>query len=179
MPKKAQHATARPPAKRVLGIDASLRSTGAAVVEASGSRLVPVRQETLRAPARCPRSECLARLQTGIADVIAGTQPTAAAIEGTFYCKNVRTAFTLGEARGAALAACAAAGLPVYEYAPRRVKQAVVGYGAAGKEQVRRMVMSLLGLREEPQEDAADALAIAICHLHNEGRLGLPEPTRI
>ncbi|MGQ9660780.1 MAG: crossover junction endodeoxyribonuclease RuvC, partial [Kiritimatiellia bacterium] len=92
-----------------------------------------------------------------------------AAIEGGFYCKNVRTALLLGEARGVAIAACAAHGLPVYEYAPRRVKQAIVGFGAADKVQVRRMVARLLALSREPHEDEGDALALAICHLHDRG----------
>jgi len=106
-------------------------------------------------------------LNEGVADIIDRTEPSAAAIEGVFYCKNVKTALILGEARGAAIAACAAKGLPIYEYAPRRVKQAVVGFGSASKEQVRKMVMTILALETEPQEDAGDALAIAICHLHN------------
>ena len=100
-------------------------------------------------------------------EVIDRTRPEAAAIEGIFFCKNIKTVMMLGEARGVVIAACAVKGVPVYEYAPRRVKQAVVGFGGAEKGQVARMVMSLLALREEPQEDAADALALAICHLHN------------
>jgi crossover junction endodeoxyribonuclease RuvC len=100
------------------------------------------------------------------------------AIEGAFFHKNAKTAMILGQARGVAIAACAARGLPIYEYAPRRVKQAVVGAGGASKDQVRQMVMAMLGLREEPQEDASDALAIAVCHLHNRtGHRALaPEP---
>lgn len=100
-------------------------------------------------------------------EVIDRTRPDAAAIEGVFFCKNIKTVLMLGEARGVVIAACAVRGIPVYEYAPRRVKQAVVGIGSAEKAQVAKMVMTLLALREEPQEDAADALAVAICHLHN------------
>jgi crossover junction endodeoxyribonuclease RuvC len=111
-------------------------------------------------------SECLRRLDGGIREIIARTQPEAAAIEDIFFCKNARTAMILGEARGVVIAACAAAGLPVFAYEPRRVKQAIAGNGAADKSQVRKMVMALLALKEEPQEDAGDALAIAICHLH-------------
>jgi crossover junction endodeoxyribonuclease RuvC len=156
----------------VLGIDTSLRSTGVAVVESAGSRLRAVKYGRLRAPAGIPLSACLKRLSAGIEEIIGSTGPQAAAVEGVFYCKNARTAVTLGEARGVAIAACAARGVPVYEYAPRRVKQAVVGFGSAGKEQIRKMVQRLLGLREEPQEDEADALAIAICHLNSRSTAG-------
>jgi len=152
---------------RVLGIDTSLRSTGVGIVEARGARLSVVEHDNLGMPAKYSLSECLKRLNQGIVEIIKRGQPETAAIEGIFFCKNVKTAVTLGEARGVVIAACAGCGLPVYEYSPRRVKQAVAGFGTAGKEQVRMMVMSLLGLREEPQEDAGDALAIAICHLHN------------
>ena len=95
------------------------------------------------------------------------TRPEAVAIEGVFFCKNAATVVKLGEARGAVIALCAGNNLPVYEYAPRRVKQSVVGFGGAEKEQVRKMVMTLLALREEPREDESDALAIALCHLHS------------
>ncbi|MCE9616630.1 MAG: crossover junction endodeoxyribonuclease RuvC [Lentisphaerae bacterium] len=151
---------------RVLGIDASLRSTGLGVVEAQGSRLVAVVQQTLKLPTRARHSDCLRQVYEGISALIRQTSPSAAAIEGGFFQRNVKTADILGQVRGAAIAACACAGVPVYEYAPRRAKQALVGFGGAEKEQVRRMVMQLLGLAEEPQEDAGDALALAICHLN-------------
>jgi len=154
----------------VLGIDTALRSSGVAVVESSGSRLAPVEYGTLRNPARRPLSRCLDTIAGGIRELIERTEPQEAALEGIFYCRNVRTAVVLGEARGAAIAACAACGVPVYEYAPRRVKQAVVGYGSASKEQVRKTVMTLLGIRDSVQEDAGDALAIAICHQHSRTR---------
>lgn len=152
---------------RVLGIDTSLRSTGVAVVEASGSKLSAVECGTLKNPRTASISQCLLHLDTGLSDLIARLEPDAASIEGAFYGKNVGTAMVLGQTRGVAIAACARAGLPVYEYAPRRVKQALVGFGSAGKDQVRQMVVTLLSLDEEPQEDAGDALAIAICHLHS------------
>ena len=158
---------------RVIGIDASLRSTGFAVVEAQGSALRPVEHGRLRFTARTRLSGCLRGIGEGLAAAIARTSPEAAAIEGAFFFRNARTAMSLGQARGVAIAACAAAGVPVYEYAPRRVKQAVVGFGGAAKEQVQAMVVSLLGLADPPQEDESDALAIAICHLHN--RTGLPD----
>jgi len=151
----------------VLGVDTSLRSTGVAVVRQTGSRLESVEHGTIATSRKHPLSACLVRLHDGIRDIIARTQPDGVAIEGAFFHKNAKTAMILGEARGVVIAACASAGLPVYEYAPRRVKQAVVGTGTAGKDQVRQMVMAILAIREEPQEDASDALAIAVCHLHN------------
>lgn len=119
---------------------------------------------TLSIPPKRPLSECLRRLDEGLAELVMKYQPECAAIEGIFYCKNVKTAVTLGEARGVAITVCSRAKLPVFEYSPRRVKQALVGHGEASKEQVARMVIRLLGLAETPQEDSADALAIAICH---------------
>jgi crossover junction endodeoxyribonuclease RuvC len=155
------------PSIRVLGIDTSLRSTGVAVVEAMGSRLTLVDYAVLTVPARARLSACLLRLQTGLADMVSRCDPQAAAIEEAFFAKNARTAMILGQARGVAIAACAARKIPVFEYAARRVKQAVVGFGAASKEQVQSMVVRQLSLTATPPEDASDAIAVAICHLHN------------
>ncbi len=154
------------PGFRVLGIDASLRSPGLAVVEARGTRLAAVAMQTLKFPPRARHSECLRGISEAIRELIAKTAPGAAAIEGGFFQRNAKTADILGQVRGAAIAACACAGVPVFEYAPRRAKQALVGHGGAEKEQVARMVMQLLALDVMPQEDAADALAVAICHLN-------------
>ena len=164
---------------RVLGIDTSLRSTGVAVVEASGSSLSAVEYGALANPRSAPLSRCLTHLDGGLSELVARLHPDAAAIEGSFYSKNAGTAMILGQARGVAITACARAGLPVYEYAPRRVKQALVGFGSAGKEQVRRMVMTLLNLDTEPQEDAGDALAIAVCHLHSRSEHAALAPKEI
>lgn len=161
------------PARRVLGIDTSLRSTGVAVVQARGAVLEAVTYDVIRNPPDRSLSKCLDHLYRAVGDIIRRAEPRAAAIEGIFFSKNVRIAVILGETRGVVIAACVAAGLPVFEYAPRRVKQAVVGFGAAGKEQVQQMVVSLLNLRAVPPEDAADALALAICHLHADGPVGL------
>ena len=152
---------------RVLGVDTSLRSTGVGVVEAQGSRHKSIYAGVIKNPAARPHTECLAHLFTEISRVIEQHQPAAVAIEGIFFSKNVKTAVTLGQARGVVLAACALAGLSVYEYSPRSVKQSVVGNGNAHKDQVGHMVKLLLGLSEAPQEDAADALALAISHLHS------------
>jgi crossover junction endodeoxyribonuclease RuvC len=166
-------------ATRVLGVDTALRSSGVAVVESRSGRLIPIEYGLIQHPAGWPLSRCLMSLQKGVASLIARTRPQAAVIEGIFFCKNVRTAVTLGEARGCVIAACKCAGMPVYEYSPRRVKQALAGFGAAEKAQVRKMVMSMLGLTEEPEEDAGDAMALAICHLHNQTRFAELAPEEI
>lgn len=164
---------------RVLGIDTSLRSTGVGVVETHGNRLVAVEQGRIHNPDRLLLSECLRRLDAQIRDLIGRTRPDAAAIEDIFYCRNARTAMILGEARGVAISACAASGVPVYEYAPRRVKQSIAGHGNADKTQVRKMIMALLGLKDEPQEDAGDALALAVCHLHGRTSIAALAPRPI
>jgi crossover junction endodeoxyribonuclease RuvC len=160
-------------------VDTALRSTGVGIVEARGHRLSAVAYGCVRNPAARPLSACLVELHRGVGEFLDSTAPEAVALEGAFFCKNARTAMVLGEARGVVIALCAGRGLPIYEYAPRKIKQAVAGYGAADKSQVRRMVMSLLGLREEPQEDAGDALAIAICHLHARTTHAALMPERI
>lgn len=106
------------------------------------------------------------------------TSPDAAAIEGGFFAKNARTAMILGEVRGVVIAACAEAGLSVYEYSPRHAKMALTGYGGASKEQMERMIVSVLGLKEQPPSDAADALALAICHILGSTQIAFlrPEP---
>ena len=158
---------------RIIGMDMSMRSSGLAVIESAGSVFKTVEYRVLKNPSNRSVSECLLHVFRGVLDVLERCRPQAAAIEGIFFCKNFKTAVALGQARGAAIAACASAGVPVFEYAPRRVKQAVVGYGAAGKDQVQKMVMAILKLNEEPHCDAADALAIAICHAHAAGRLSI------
>lgn len=152
---------------RVLGIDTSLRSTGYAVVDSLGTRLTSVDYGRIQNPSSRSLSACLRALHGGIGNIIDRHHPSAVAVEGVFFSRNANTALILGEARGTAIAVCATRDLPIFEYAPRRVKQAVVGYGAADKSQVRKMVMTLLALTDEPQEDASDALAIAICHIQS------------
>jgi len=149
---------------RILGIDTSLRSTGVGILQTDGVRHQALSYGTIKAPASWPRSRCLTQLHDRLLEIITEEQPSIAAIEGVFFCKNVKTAFILGEARGVVISTCAGMGLPVYEYAPRKVKQAVVGRGGADKIQVATMVKTLLGLSEVPQNDAADALAIAYSH---------------
>jgi crossover junction endodeoxyribonuclease RuvC len=158
---------------RVLGIDTSLRSSGYAVIEAKSGRMTAVEYGVIRNPSDRPHSLCLREIHDTLTHLITKTAPEVAAIEGGFFFKNAKTAMILGEARGVVIAACAVAGIPVYEYSPRSIKQGLTGFGAAQKDQVARMVMTILGLSEQPQEDAGDALAIAICHL--QSRSGIPE----
>jgi len=164
---------------RVLGVDTSLRSTGIAVLETCGNSIVVVEYGVIKISQAKPVSECLRCLSDGIGGLIQRTSPQAVAIEGIFYCKNVKTAVALGEARGVVISVCASAGLPVFEYSPKKVKQAAVGYGSAGKDQVMRMVTALLKLPSAPAEDACDAMAIAICHLHSNSAHQCLAPSRI
>ena len=148
---------------RVLGIDPGSRRTGYGIVDAEGSgRLVA--EGTLHLGRSTALPERLGRIHQGIEALIAEHQPDEAAFEQVFVHRNADTALKLGQARGAALAACVNAGLAIAEYAPSHVKQAVVGTGRADKHQVGYMVRALLRLRTQPAEDAADALAIALCH---------------
>ncbi len=156
---------------RILGIDTALRHTGAGVVAVDTSRPRLLLYEVIKSPSKHTLSACLLKLENGLHAVIERGQPDVAAIENVFFCRNAETALLLGHARGVAIATCARHGLPVFAYAPRRVKQAVVGYGNAAKSQVQRMVTDLLALSETPPEDAADALALALCHWHSRGRI--------
>jgi crossover junction endodeoxyribonuclease RuvC len=158
------------PALRVIGVDTSLRSTGIGIVEARGNQFVALAHTVIKNPASRPHTACLAHLQQTLQGLLAEYQPAVAAVEGVFFSKNARTAMVLGQARGVVLAACALADLEVFEYAPRSVKQAVVGNGNAHKEQMIKMVTLLLGLPEAPPEDAADALGLALCHLQGRNR---------
>ena len=151
-------------AMRVIAIDPSLRSTGFAIVEQTGSKLRAVVFGTIQNADKMLPSGCLLAIHEKTLAIIAEHEPECAAFEAVIYVQSYRTAITLGSARGAALLAVAGRGMPIYEYAPRRVKQSVVGRGAADKSQVGFMVRALLGLTETPKADAADALAIALTH---------------
>jgi len=164
---------------RVLGIDTSLRSSGVGLVEAQGPSLKAGYHGLIKNAAKLKHTDCLANIFRTVSEIIEKYQPDAVAVEGIFFSKNPQTAMILGQARGTVLAASAMAGLPVYEYPPRTVKQAVVGTGTAHKEQVAKMVVAILGLSEEPPEDAADALAIAIAHIHTVTGNRLTEPKEI
>jgi crossover junction endodeoxyribonuclease RuvC len=149
---------------RLLAIDPSLRSTGYAVMEKTNGKIVSLEFGTIKNPDRLLSSACLLAIRNGVSELIARYCPGCAAVEGVIYVQSFRTAITLGSARGAALLALAEHDLPIYEYAPRRVKQAVVGRGGADKTQVAFMVRALCGLTETPAPDAADALAIGLTH---------------
>lgn len=166
------------PAVRILGIDTSLRSTGVGVVERRGQGFHALEYGVIRNAPTVPHSQCLRKLHEELAALIGRQQPQSAAIEGGFFFKNARTAMILGEARGVVIAVCATAGIPVYEYAPRTVKQSLTGWGAAGKDQMARMIRAVLAMDEEPASDAADALALALCHYHAQGVIAdlRPEP---
>jgi len=152
---------------KILGIDPSLRSTGFGVIEAQGNQLTAHCHGQVKNLATVLPSRCLVRIAETMLDLIARHQPDAVAIEGLVYVQNTRIAFTLGQVRGVIIAAAAKHDLPIYEYAPRKVKQSVTGLGGAGKNQVGNMVKVMLGLKEAPQADAGDALAVAICHAHS------------
>jgi len=130
-------------------------------------------------PAGWERSRCLLQIATTLRDVIRQFQPTACAVEGLFYAQNLQTALIMGEARGAALVAVAEAGLTIVEIAPREVKQAIVGYGAAQKLAVAKMVQRMLRLPELPTPDAADALALALVLAQEQRRYSLNPLKRI
>ena len=153
---------------RVLGIDCGTEYTGYGVVEllANGD-LQSCAFGAIRLSARDPLPERLATVFTRLGEIIRQQQPDHVAIEDVFYAVNVKSALKLGQVRGVAMLAASSAGLPVAEYAPLSIKSAVVGYGKAEKQQVQQMVTRLLKLDAPPDSpDAADALAIAICHLH-------------
>lgn len=157
----------------VLGVDTSLRSTGYGVLVVEGSRLSSPEFGNIRNAPKLPLSACLKNLHSRIAELIALYGPDVLAIESVIYGKNAGTMLVLGEARGAVITAAADAGVPIYEYEPRRVKMAVCGNGLAEKLQVQRMVKTLLNLPELPQNDAADALALAIAHTHSNSLLSI------
>ncbi len=152
---------------RILGIDPGTRRCGYGVIEAAGGRLAYLECGVIEMAAREPLERRLAELATGVAEVIAELAPSAVAVEDVFHGIDARAALTLGHARGVVLAAAGAAGLAVHAYPPATVKRSVTGYGRADKPQVGAVVQALLALRNAPRADAADALAVAICHAHH------------
>ncbi len=150
---------------RILGVDPGSRVTGYGVIEVTGSRQRCLAQDVIRLPER-PLEQRLLQLLTRLRELIAEFRPDEVAMEEVFVRRNVASALVLGQARGAALCAVAEAGLPLHEYAPASIKLAVAGSGRAEKAQIQRMVRVLLNLPAAPAEDAADALACALCHAH-------------
>jgi crossover junction endodeoxyribonuclease RuvC len=163
----------------IIGVDPSLRGTGYGVIQAGRPAPRALEHGTVTCPAGWEHSRCLARIAQTLREVVARHRPGAAAIEGLFFAQNLQTALIMGEARGAALVALAEAGLEIFEIAPRKVKQAVVGYGAAQKLAVAKMVQRLLQLSAPPAPDAADALAVALACLQESGRFAFGGPKRI
>jgi len=152
----------------VLGIDPGTAITGYGLVREDEQGLVLVACGTVTTPAGEPLPLRLKTIYAGLAAVIREHQPDQAAVEELFFSRNVRTALAVGHARGVALLAVADAGLPVFEYKPLEVKQAITGYGGADKSQIQEMVRMLLNLERVPQpDDAADAVAVAVCHVHS------------
>lgn len=152
---------------RVLGLDPGLRNTGWGLVDMDGNRLRWVADGVVRSDDRLTLAERLVQLHEGVRAVIREWSPEEAAVEETFVNKNPESTLKLGQARGVVLLAPALSGLVVAEYAPALVKQAVVGTGRAAKEQVGMMVRTLLPGSSPDSPDAADALAVAICHAHH------------
>ncbi len=164
---------------KILGVDPSLRSTGFGLIETRGAEMTPICHGNIKNTASLLPSRCLVRIGEVLTKLIRQHQPDVMAVEGLVYVQNTRIAFTLGQVRGVIIAAAAERGLEIYEYAPRKVKQAVTGLGGAGKGQVGRMVKMTLGLAELPQEDAADALALAICHFQSCRGVRINPPKQI
>ena len=152
---------------RIIGIDPGLRRCGWGVIESNGHRLVYVASGVIAPPVSAPLSERLLRLHIGLSEMISRHQPEEAAVEETFVNAGARSALLLGQARGVALMTPASLGLPVGEYAANLVKKSVVGAGHAEKAQVMMMIRTLLPTSGVDSPDAADALAIAICHAHH------------
>jgi crossover junction endodeoxyribonuclease RuvC len=151
--------------QRILGIDPGSRITGYGVIERAGSEARYVTSGTIRTEGRA-FPERLKTIFEQLSTLLEQYQPQQAVIEQVFMHRNAASALKLGQARGAAICACVVAGLPVAEYSPSEVKQAIVGNGGAGKEQVRFMIAMLLKLNGRLQIDASDALALALCHSH-------------
>lgn len=149
---------------RVLGLDPGSRRTGFGVIDCTGAEALCVRSGCIEVAA-LPVAERLRRIHAEVRELIESLQPEVVAIERVFVSRNVQSALKLGQARGAALAALEP-GTPLHEYAPRAIKLAIVGTGAAEKTQVAHMVGQILRLTETPSGDAADALAVALCHAH-------------
>ena len=163
----------------IIGVDPSLRGTGFGVIRLGKNPPETLDQGTIKCPKKWDRSQCLAAISKALREVIARHKPTVCAIEGLFYAQNVKTALTMGEARGAAMAVIAESGLEIFEIAPRKVKQSIVGYGNAQKIAVAKMVQRMLALKELPAPDAADALALALTHSHLHNRFAIDPAQKI
>src|SRR5256712_12772921 len=163
---------------RVLAIDASLRNTGVAIVDANSGKTRALYYGTIRNAHSLRSSSCLVTIRDRLAELIREHEPDCCALESVIYVQSYKTAILLGAARGAAILAATENGLPIFEYAPTRIKQATVGRGGAAKNQVAFMVRALLGLTQTPDPDAADALAIGLTHLRAQEMAGRGLPAQ-
>lgn len=162
----------------IIGFDTSLRSTGIGVVQVMGSARKALHYAPVRIPQTRPMSQALQLLDAEVTWILDTFHPTEAALETVFYAKNARTAMILCHARGVVVMNCAKRGIPVYEYSPSEIKRAVTGTGSAEKPQVQAMVSRILALPPPIQNDAADALAIALTHIHRTtGVIALQPPS--
>ena len=163
----------------VLGVDPGTAITGYGLVREEEAGLTLVHYGVITTAAGLPLPERLQAIYRGLAAVAREHQPGQAAVEELFFSRNARTALSVGHARGVVLLALADAGIPIHEYKPLEIKQAVTGYGSAGKQQVQEMVRLLLDLDHVPQpDDAADAVAVAVCHIHSARMAALIEDAR-
>ena len=152
----------------VLGIDPGTAITGYGLVREDEEGLALIECGVITTPADQPLSQRLQAIYRGLAAIMGRHRPDQAAVEELFFSRNARTALSVGQARGVVLLAAADAGLPLHEYKPLEVKQAIAGYGGADKRQVQEMVRMLLHLEQVPEpDDAADAVAVAVCHIHS------------
>jgi crossover junction endodeoxyribonuclease RuvC len=154
---------------RVLGIDPGIGSTGYAIIDSDGSRHRALLYGAIKTPSRRSFHQRLLKIHNDLSGILSSDKSDVMAIEGVFHAANVQSALKLGHARGIALLVAAQFGLEVYEYSPLEVKSAVVGYGRAEKSQIQTMVRMILNLSEIPApDDAADALAVALCHAQKQ-----------
>ncbi len=159
----------------ILGIDPGTRVTGYGVISCSHGTATPLDFGCIRPDEKAELPQRFLIIFDGLLSLISRFSPEAISVETQFFAKNAKSALAIGMARGVVLLAAAKTGVPIYQYAPSQAKLAVVGSGKASKEQVQRMIQMLLRLRELPQpEDAADALALALCHLHRTTHRTIP-----
>lgn len=173
------HCTTAGTSRVIIGIDPSLRGTGYGVIRLGKPHPATLAQGTIACAKTWEHSRCLLKITETLRDVVKEHRPTVCVVEGIFFAQNLQTAIVMGAARGAALVAAAEAGLEIYEIATRKVKQAIVGYGAAQKLAVAKMVQRMLGLAELPAPDAADALALALAFAQENSRFSLSAPKKI
>jgi len=158
----------------ILGIDPGFAIVGVGVVQYKGNKFQPVDYFAITTKAGTPIEQRLKIIYDGMSDAIARYKPDVLAVEELFFNDNAKTAIQVGQARGVILLSGVNAGIPIYEYTPLQVKQAVAGYGRADKKQIQHMMKAILGLNEIPKpDDVADALALAICHAHSHRMINL------